>query len=187
MKNLSELNLGEFPALTALLQVHRQSKLQLYEGLFFGRELKELARRSDPPARLLQALLLVLVHGSTQFIVLFKSLLAHINHSFRRRGGLLAEDLKDHNRIRIYAIHNPPSVTLIDNSELVTPGSNRWHGTRMRQSESLAILELPEKIACLESCRLGEGRALDLAFEPDERLIRPIHHREHMSEWAYCQ
>jgi len=43
MKNLGQLNLCEFPALSALLQVLRQSKFQLYEGLFFSRELKKLA------------------------------------------------------------------------------------------------------------------------------------------------
>jgi len=187
MKNLGELDLSESPALTALLQVLRQSKLQLYEGLFFSGELKELGRRTNPPAGFLESLFLALVHSSTQFFVLLKSLLAHINHTLRRGASLLAEDLKDHNRIRIYAIHNPPGVALIDDSELVAPGPDGWHGTRMRQSESPALLKLPEQIARLKSCRLRKGRAFDLAFEPDERLVRPIHRMENMSEWAYCQ
>jgi hypothetical protein len=182
MKNLGQLNLGELSALSALLQVFRQSKLQLYEGLLFSRELKKLARRSDPPARFLQSLFLVPVHGSTQFVVLFKSLLAGVNHTFRRYASLLAEDFENYDRIRIIPVHDSPGVTLIDDPEFVAPWPDRWHGARMRQGEFLPLLKLPEQIARLKSCRPGKGRTFDLAFEPDERLVCPIHRREHMSE-----
>jgi hypothetical protein len=67
------------------------------------------------------------------------------------RDGLLLEDVEDHHRVLVEAVDDPPRSALVGYAQLETARSDDRHGSRMRHSEALALLEPAEQEACLQT------------------------------------
>lgn len=65
---------------------------------------------------------------------------AALNYFLRCLFCLFLKYLQDHNGIIINSIHNTPRLVLVIDTEFVTPRTNRWHRSRMREREQFSHL-----------------------------------------------
>jgi hypothetical protein len=98
-----------------------EGKLELDERLLLGGEFEEILGVTDAPAGTFEAILLVLIHLSSlsladDIVVLAESPLAGFDHVFGRRLRLLLEHFRDHDRVVIDPIDDPPGGILVHDS-----------------------------------------------------------------------
>lgn len=92
-----------------------------------------------------------------------------------RFSGGFCEYLRDHNRIGIQAIQDPPVAILIPHAKLMTPLADVRQRSRMRHAQLFAFLQQPEKRTGFDSSTSRERRSLDLAVQPHQRLSCAFH------------
>src|SRR6266513_3133317 len=119
-----------------------QAQLDLDQSRFFGIELEKFGNRTGFPACLPQPLPLSLVHNvsstsesSLERVIRFDPHLAPLDDVARRRPVFLREHVKDHDRVVVDPIYNPPPFVLIRNSKLMTTPADCRHRPRMWQAE----------------------------------------------------
>jgi hypothetical protein len=96
--------------------------------------------------------------------------LAIVDVMLRRPTGGFVEHPSDEDGIRIDPVHDPPDPVLIPDPDLMATRPDARHGPRMRHPQRFPLLEPAQQVPRLHS-RLGrEGRSLDLAAKPHERL-----------------
>lgn len=89
--------------------------------------------------------------------------------------GLLGEDFQNHNRVGVRPADNSPGHALIYDPQFVAAECDLGHGSRKRERQRLAPLELPEEEARFNACRFAERWRLHFSMEPDERLVLGAH------------
>ena len=94
---------------------------------------------------------------------------------------LLAEDLQQHDGIRIDAVHNPPYLVAIHDTQFVASTRDIWHRTRVWHAQALSSLESAWQEAGLKPGLRRPRRRLDLAVEPNDHFVRWWHCGEYMS------
>ena len=117
-----------------------------------------------------------------RIIVFLEPLTTRLQHALRGLRRLLREDIRDHDRVRIHPIDDPPGVSLVGYPQLVASAANRRHGPRVRHPQALAPLQLPEQVARFQTCCLAEWGCLHLTMEPRQRLVPPTHRFHYMSD-----
>jgi hypothetical protein len=70
-----------------------------------------------------------------------------------------------------HVVDDPPGRVHVVNAQPVATRANRGHRSRMRHAQQLTTLQSPQQVARLNPGRLGEGRRLDFAAQPDERFV----------------
>ena len=106
-----------------------------------------------------------------KFVVASQPSLAAFNRSARRGAGLLGLVSQDQDRVVIDSVEDPPGGVTIRDSKFVASRADHWFGSRLRHRQVLSRWrrrsEYPPPIQGLT----GERRRLDLAVEPDQRLV----------------
>jgi hypothetical protein len=71
--------------------------------------------------------------------------LAVRDHVFRRGGGLLPRDLKNHDCVWGNVVHDSPIRLAIHDAQLVTAWADRRHGLGLRQPEPFSALQATQQ------------------------------------------
>jgi len=69
--------------------------------------------------------------------------LASSNDFVGRPLSLLGKDRQNQDGISINAIHQPPRLALVIDPQLMASSRNRWHRSRLRHAQLLALLQAP--------------------------------------------
>ena len=78
--------------------------------------------------------------------------------------GLLAEDVENNDRIRRDVVNDSPRLVTIADSQLVTMVTDYGHWSRMGQTQTLSLLEPPEKQPSLQAGLIAERRGFHFAI-----------------------
>ena len=84
--------------------------------------------------------------------------------------------------IGVDAVDDSPGLARIDNAEFMTPATDDRHWTRGRHTESFAALKPTEQHTSLDARGRRERRRLDLAVQPNDRLVGVRHADHDMSQ-----
>ena len=112
---------------------------------------------------------------SSRILIFLQPVLASRNNRRRRGSRLLCEYLQDHNGIRSHMVDNPPCGPFINDTQLIAARANRWHWSRMRQTQRLAGLKPAQEVARFQPSPHGEGRRFHLAVQPYQGLVSRAH------------
>src|SRR5450759_509748 len=82
---------------------------------------------------------------------------------------------RNHDGILVQTVDDAPCVTSIPDPPLVAAATNHWHRAVCWQAETFAALQPPKQHTCADARLRREGRCLDLAVQPDERLVGESH------------
>jgi len=84
--------------------------------------------------------------------------------SERRSLGLLAEDIENNDRIRRNVVNDSPRLATIADSQLMAAVTDWGHWPRMGQTQTLSLLEPPEKQPGLQASLITERRGFHFAL-----------------------
>ena len=129
---LRHLGLRKSQPLAPSTQARGECQLRFDEPALLGRQVEKVACIADDPSRSFEPPLLLLSTALRSLLarkadVGLQPPSAVSDHGPGRRGGLLAEYLKDHNRIIGDVIHDPPRLIALPNPQFVAPWSDAWH------------------------------------------------------------
>jgi hypothetical protein len=113
-------------------------------------------------------------------IVLREPLPALVEHVLGRFVGGLGEDIRHHDCVFVDAVHETPLTALVRDAQLMAARADRRHRTGDGHRQRFASLKTSQQHSGLDAGLFGKRRSLDLAVEPDQRLIRP-HNPQYMS------
>jgi len=111
----------------------------------------------------------------SRIVVAPETLPARLDHRLGSPRRFLAEDLQDHDGIRVTSIDDPPRDSSVLDAQFMASWSNRRHRSRMGHTQQLALLQSSEKKPRLEPGRGREWRSPDLPVEPDKRSVHSSH------------
>ncbi len=108
------------------------------------------------------------VHRSHS-IVSFQSALTHVDDRLRSLPRLLARHLEDQDCIVINSKHDAPGASLIVDPQLAAPRPDLEHRSRVRHTQTLALLQHAKQKPSLTPGCGGEWWCLDLSMQPYQR------------------
>src|SRR5438105_6270590 len=112
---------------------------------------------------------------------MFQAAFAIVDYSLRRLLSRLAEDFKNHYRVALDLIQDPPTLILILYSQFMATRADTRHWSRMRQRQIFSALQAPQQNACLNASTETERRRLYFSTQPDQRFVLSCHYYPKLS------